>query len=446
MLYATGIPAISVSKTAPLLLDDNINSREPSRQFSVPRSESKTRLPNIIQLYYITHIDNVASILNHGILSHQEIENQRIPYVAIYNKEIVDRRQAKITPAGKSLWEYANLYFKARNAMLYKVSIEKPINQIVVVAVDFNSVVALSGTMISIGNAAHNLAEFIPTTPRKRIGEAFTKFRGTLALDYWREDDGTKRLMMSECLVVGNVPADRITGIYATDQSAAGNVRQILKRANRSRISVIPDPNMFFQPSFEKRLTTHLLLKGGDMFFSRLQTLTVSVNTVGVMGKGVASRAKYQFPDVYVEYQDALRRKGLAMGKPYLYKREKSVDFELADEPNTLQEPNAQTWFLLFATKKHYSERASKEGIEKGLKWIQANYKKEGITSLAVPALGAGLGRLEWKEIGPIICQHLASLDVDVEVYLPAEKEIPPKDQLTREFLIPEGVPRDSTL
>jgi len=318
---ATGAHINSLAKPAPLLLKDDISVRISSGQSSV-RSESKTKLPNIVQLYYITHIDNVASILNHGILSHQQIENQRIPYVAIYNKEIVDRRQAKITPAGKSLWEYANLYFKARNAMLYKVSIEKPINQIVVVAVDFNSVAALPETMISIGNAAHNLAEFLPTTPRKRVGEAFAKFRGTLGLDYWREDDGTKRLMMSECLVPDKVPADRITGIYTPDQSAASNLRQILDRAGRSRISVIPDPNMFFQPSFEKRLTSHLLLKGGDMFFSRLQTLTVSVNTVGVMGKGVASRAKYQFPDVYVEYQDALRRKGLAMGKPYLYERE----------------------------------------------------------------------------------------------------------------------------
>src|SRR2546422_1194204 len=176
MLYATGIPAISVSKTAPLFLDDNINSREPSRQLSVPRSESRTKLPKILQLYYITHIDNVASILKHGVLSHQEIEARGLSYVPIYDKSIVDSRRGKITPDGKSLWEYANLYFKARNAMLYRVSLEKPIYSIVVIAIDFKSMVSRPGVFISTGNAAHNSSELIPTTPPKRIGEAFAKF------------------------------------------------------------------------------------------------------------------------------------------------------------------------------------------------------------------------------------------------------------------------------
>ena len=49
----------------------------------------------------------------------------------------------------------------------------------------------------------------------------------------------------------------------------------------------------------------NLTLVKGDMFFSGLQTLTVSVNTKGVMGRGLASRAKYQFPDVYIYYQDS---------------------------------------------------------------------------------------------------------------------------------------------
>lgn len=63
-----------------------------------------------------------------------------------------------------------------------------------------------------------------------------------------------------------------------------------------------------------------------------MQTLAVSVNTVGVMGKGLASRVKYQFPDVYVRYQDVCKTRELELGKPYLYKRESSLDSLLADE------------------------------------------------------------------------------------------------------------------
>lgn len=407
----------------------------------------RTKLPKILQLYYITHIDNLASMLGHGILSHQEIERRQLSYVSIYNKSIVNSRRAKKTPDGKSLWEYANLYFKARNAMLYQVVVakQKPLDEIVVIAVDYYSIIHQPGVFISTGNAAHNDSECIPTTPQKRVGEAFAKFGWALALDYWNEFDGTKRMMMAECLVPEKVLPERITTIYTPGRPTADKVGNILRGVGRAKLPVIPNPDMFFQPSFQRRLTPNLLLKDGDMFFSRMQTLTVSVNTVRVMGAGVASRAKYQFPDVYVQYQDALRRKSLAMGKPYLYKREKSIDYELADDPNSLQEPNAHTWFLLFATKNHYREQASREGIEKGLKWIQAHYKDEGITELAVPALGAGLGRLEWKEIGPVICEHLAGLDIPVEVYLPAEKEVPP-EQLTREFLLPNGVQHDSTL
>ena len=171
------------------------------------------------------------------------------------------------------------------------------------------------------------------------------------------------------------------------------------------------------------------------MFFSRMQTLTVSVDTVRVMGKGLASRAKYQFPDVYLRYQDACRSGRLKMGKPYLYKRESSLDLDLADEPAMLTSANGDTWFLLFATKHHWREPADLRGIEDGLTWLVANYKREGITSLAIPALGCGLGRLEWSVVGPLMCKQLASMDIPVRLYLPAEKHVP-DEQITREFLL----------
>lgn len=197
------------------------------------------------------------------------------------------------------------------------------------------------------------------------------------------------------------------------------------------KINVIPEPNMFFVPVKRHRISDNLTLAEGDMFFSNMHTLTVSVNTVGIMGKGLASRAKYQFPDVYVLYQDACRNKSLRMGKPFLYKREASFDDELIDEPGTITTPNGIKWFLLFATKRHWKENSDINGIEEGLRWLVANYKTEGIKSIALPALGCGLGNLNWRDVGPIMCQHLSKLDIPVAIYLPREKEIP------QEFLSP---------
>jgi hypothetical protein len=173
------------------------------------------------------------------------------------------------------------------------------------------------------------------------------------------------------------------------------------------------------------------------MFFSQMQTLTISVNTVGVMGKGLASRAKYQFPDVYVVYQDVCRQKELQMGQPYIYKRESMIDAELAADPFTLTNPNANKWFLLFATKGHWRNRSDLAGIEQGLRWVEANYKLEGIKSLAVPALGCGLGQLEWRDVGPLMCKYLSRLDIDVCIYLPreGEQEIP-SQMLTKGVLL----------
>jgi hypothetical protein len=52
-------------------------------------------------------------------------------------------------------------------------------------------------------------------------------------------------------------------------------------------------------------------------------------------------------------------------------------------------------WFLLFPTRRHWREKSDIGGIEKGLQWIRDNYRREGIQSLAIPALGCGLGGLD---------------------------------------------------
>jgi O-acetyl-ADP-ribose deacetylase (regulator of RNase III) len=192
---------------------------------------------------------------------------------------------------------------------------------------------------------------------------------------------------------------------------------------------------MFFRPVRRFRVTDNLFLADGDMFFSTMQTLTVSVNVVGIMGKGLASRAKYQFPDVYVVYQDACRHRKLGMGKPYLYKREAFVDEELADEPGTLPEVNTNKWFLLFATKRHWRDRADLQAIREGLRWVRDNYAAEGIKSLAMPALGCGLGKLDWQDVGPVMCQELANLGIQVAIYLPRERQIP-EEHLSPQYLL----------
>ena len=123
------------------------------------------------------------------------------------------------------------------------------------------------------------------------------------------------------------------------------------------------------------------------------------------------------------------------MGQPQLYKRETSLDYELADETQSLPNGNAEKWFLLFPTKRNWRERSDISGIEEGLNWLANNYKQEGIKSLALPALGCGLGRLDWKDVGPLMCRYLKNFDINVVIYLPAERKIS-KEFLTKDFLL----------
>ena len=137
------------------------------------------------------------------------------------------------------------------------------------------------------------------------------------------------------------------------------------------------------------------------------------------MGKGLALHTKQKFPDVYVAYQDACRSKRITEIKPYLYKREGSLDEELADFGADLTTPNAVKWFLLFATKRKWRENSRLEDIEGGLDWVQRNFKEQGIQSLAMPALGCGLGGLDWKDVGPLMCKYLHGIGIPVAIYLP---------------------------
>ena len=186
-----------------------------------------------------------------------------------------------------------------------------------------------------------------------------------------------------------------------------------------------------FQPKQTFRITRNMVLVDGDMFFSKMQTLTIPVNLQGVMGKGLAASTKSQFPDVDVRYRQVCKTKQITATTPYLYKREASVDEELAD----LTTPNSIKWFLLFATKRHWKQGSRIEDIEAGLSWIRNHAVEQGIKSLAIPAFGCGLGKLEWSQVGPLMCRYLSNIGIHVAIYLPREHPIEPKF-LTADFLL----------
>lgn len=101
------------------------------------------------ELHYIVPIINVPSICVHGILSHNKAET--VEHESCAMQEIQDRRAKVIVPGGKPLHEYANLYFHARNPMMYKRKENHMVLCILVVSTD---VLDLPGVVITDCNAA----------------------------------------------------------------------------------------------------------------------------------------------------------------------------------------------------------------------------------------------------------------------------------------------------
>ena len=378
------------------------------------------RKAEIKSLFYITHVENVPSILKNGILSHGLVEAQHVPFTPIYDAGIVSNRKLKATPERASLWDYANVYFQPRNPMMYRVVHEKTTKDLAVIGVK-PSVLQLPQVMVTDGNAANNPTRFYKAAEGLKVVESQWQ---VIQAEYWNDLDGSKRKIMAECLVPDRISAEHVHTVFVADHETKKRVEGLI---GSSSVPVVPEPNFFFKPFFAARIGKNISLVEGDMFFSGMQTLTVSVNLQGIMGKGLASRAKYQFPDVYVFYQDACRAKRVTATKPCIYKREASLDDELADLTTPLKTPNAVKWFMLFATKRKWRDNSRMDDIEGGLAWFRDHFEAEGVKSVALPALGCGLGGLDWADVGPLMCKYLHGIGIDVAIYLPRERAIDKK-------------------
>ena len=382
--------------------------------------------------YYITHKDNLKSILREGILSRSKTKESswkifsKRKITSIHSGNVVDRRK-EIKFRGESLWNYANVYFQARNSMLFSVKEKFGKENIIVLQIN-SDILKMSSVGITDGNAASQRTRFF-----ENINEGLSALdQNQFERQYWSDQDDSKRTIMAEALIPDQIPKEKILGVFTANHTVADQIR---KNQDIGGLNIMLNPYLFFLPEYQNEISKNITLKKGDMFFSKMQTYTISINTVGVMGKGLASRAKYQFPDVYVLYQDLCKQKKLKMGVPYLYKRSENFINSLMEEDFSSVTENGHRWFFLFPTKNNWRDRSPMEGIERGLKWLVENYQDLGISSIALPALGCGLGGLDWKNVGPLMCQYLSQTDLKSSIYLPLERPIPP-EQLKTEFLL----------
>ena len=144
----------------------------------------------------------------------------------------------------------------------------------------------------------------------------------------------------------------------------------------------------------------------GDLLRAPAEALVNTVNTVGVMGKGIALQFKEQFPFNLKEYLKACKDGTLVPGK-LLVVREHTLN-------------GGEQLIINFPTKVDWKQKSSYQYIEDGLQELVKVIAEHNIKSIAVPPLGCGNGGLKWEKVKPLLVQYLGELDgVDVQVYEP---------------------------
>ena len=146
----------------------------------------------------------------------------------------------------------------------------------------------------------------------------------------------------------------------------------------------------------------------GNLLHADAEALVNTVNTVGVMGKGVALMFKEAFPDNFKAYEHACKHKVIKLGKMFVTELRNFI---------------GPKWIINFPTKGHWKYPSRIEWIEQGLDDLKEVIERNDIRSIAIPPLGSGNGGLDWNDVRPLIESKLGSIpSVTILVYEPTAK------------------------
>lgn len=145
----------------------------------------------------------------------------------------------------------------------------------------------------------------------------------------------------------------------------------------------------------------------GNLLEARAEVLVNTVNTVGVMGKGIALMFKERFDENFRRYAAACKAKEVQTGKMFV---------------TSVHELDGPRWIVNFPTKQHWRAPSRMEWVIEGLQDLRCFLIEQQIQSIAIPPLGAGNGGLEWDDVREQIESVLGDLDIDILVFEPTKQ------------------------
>lgn len=154
----------------------------------------------------------------------------------------------------------------------------------------------------------------------------------------------------------------------------------------------------------------------GDILDSDAQALVNTVNTVGVMGKGIALQFKKAYPNNFKAYVQACKNEEVKIGNLFV-----TQDSNLSSGEKVI---------INFPTKKDWRKPSEYDYVEKGLKNLIQVIERYNLKSVAIPPLGSGNGGLKWERVKNLIDQYLSGVNIEILVYEPTQRI---KEQLKKE-------------
>lgn len=143
----------------------------------------------------------------------------------------------------------------------------------------------------------------------------------------------------------------------------------------------------------------------GNILHDQADAIINTVNTVGVMGKGLALQFKKAFPANFTVYKKACDKKEMVTGQVL------AVPLESLNPPY---------YIINFPTKAHWKGKSKLEYITQGLEHLKQEAKRLELKSVAIPALGSGLGGLPWELVEAAITEQLADMpEIEWRIYPP---------------------------
>lgn len=365
--------------------------------------------------YHITHVGNLLSIATCGELRcDSSCGPSGVTPVSIAYQDLKAKRTRWPVEHARqgTLADYVPFYLAPRSPMLYVIhrggvgGYSGGQAEVVHMVFSITDIARPEAFVLTNGHAAMAL-----TNQYDDLARLDQVDWSVLHGKYWHDtdQDGDRaRRRQAELLVAGAVPFSAVRQIGVMTETVAEEVVHRLADAGHSPPVIVREDWYYqFMPS-------NLELVRGNLLEADAEALVNTVNTVGVMGKGIALQFKKAYPSVFDEY-----RRACDAGQVV---------------PGTMQvlqtgQVSGPRLIINFPTKRHWRGKSRLTDIEVGLQDLVRVLAEWEIKSVAVPPLGCGNGGLEWGIVRPRIEAALGGLqDTHVLLYEPAGAP-PPREQ-----------------